>query len=154
VEQLVESPGNPLSAALMNRRVSTHYQAVADTLHYMRDQGPSVSFINHQAAVRKTAEGRQGRAPVYFNGQDEDGTLDGSGEAQSTSVADPPPCGYRLTEKELQQVALTMALHGIDVDHRSRGAFVSMAQPAEPVISLLLDERAMRHAVEAEPRPC
>ena len=152
VEQLEETPGNPISSALMNRRVNTHFQAVADTLHYMRDQGPTVSFVNEQAAVRKTAEGAQQRTPVYFNGQDEDGTLDGSGQAEPTNVADPPPCGYRLTDEELRDVAVTMALHGIRVDERSSGAFVSMAQPAEPVIPLLLDERATRNAVEAEPR--
>ena len=150
VEQLVASPGNPLSAALMNRRVNTHYGAVADTLKFMRDQGPAVSFVNSNAAWRKTREGRDRSAPVYFNGQDEDGTLDGSGEAASTSFA-VPPCGYRLTAKELETVRPAMRLHGIATERRSSGAFVSMAQAAEPVIPLLLDERATRNAVEATP---
>ena len=151
VEQLVESPGNPLSAALMNRRVATHYSAVSDTLLFMREQGPAVSFINTNAALRKTREGANRSAPVYFNGQDDDGTLDGSGEAESTSFADPPPCGYRLTDAETKVAGLAMRLHGIKTKDRASGAFVSMAQAAEPVIPLLLDARASRHAVEAKP---
>ena len=152
VEQLVESPGNPLSAALMNRRVNTHYHAVADTLRFMRDQGSSVSFINASAARRKAREGENRSAPVYFNGQDEDGTLDGSGEAQSTSFADPPPCGYALTAKEFDVADQALNLHGIRYDkRRSGGAFVDMGQAAEPVIPLLLDQRATRHKVEATP---
>jgi len=135
----------------MNRRVNTHYQAVSDTLRFLRDQGPALSFINANAAKRKAREGAQRSAPVYFNGQDEDGTLDGSGEAQSTSFADPAPCGYALTGKEFKTAATTMNLHGIDYKRRTRGAFVSMAQAAEPVIPLLLDARASRHKVEATP---
>lgn len=151
VEQLVESPGNPLSPILMNRRVNTHYQAVADTLRFMRDQGPAMSFVNQSSAQRKTREGAERSAPVYFNGQDEDGTLDGSGQAQSTSFADPPPCGYQLTGDQAAEVGEAMDLHGIQVQPRNDGAFVSMAQAAEPVIPLLLDSRATRHAVSATP---
>ena len=151
VEQLVASPGNPLSAALMNRRVNTHHNAVRDTLTFMREQGPSVSFINANAALRKAREGANRSAPVYFNGQDEDGTLDGSGEAQSTSFADPPPCGYRLTAEEVKVAGRAMKLHGISTERRSSGVFVPMGQDAEPVIPLLLDERASRNAVEAQP---
>jgi hypothetical protein len=149
VEQLEEGPENPVSTLLMNRRVNTHYQAVMDTLRFMRDQGPTVSFINDNSAERKAREGAERSAPVFFNGQDEDGTLDGSGEAQSTSFADPPPCGYSLTGAQYDKVDETMALHGINVQPRSDGAFVSMAQAAEPVIPLLLDARATRHAVTA-----
>ena len=152
VEQLVEGPGNPLSAALMNRRVNTHYGAVADTLRFMRDQGPAAAFVNDNAAKRKTREGARGSAPVYFDGQDEGGTLDGSDGQEPSSVADPPPCGYELSSDQVDTVGLAMQLHGIRTLPRSDGgAFVSMAQPAEPVIPLLLDGRARRHAVEATP---
>jgi hypothetical protein len=141
-----------LTASTANRRVNTHYQAVADSLRYMRDNGEAVAFINDSAAKRKTEEGAEGSRPVYFDGQDEGGTLAGNDGQEPTKVADPPPCGYELTEEQLDEVRLPMDLHGIKVQPRSDGAFVSMAQPAEPVIPLLLDDRGARNSVSAQPR--
>jgi hypothetical protein len=140
------------SAANQNRRVDTHYQAVADTLLYMRDLGPNAMFASSNAAERKALEGAEGSAPVYFNGQDEDLTLLQDGGAEPTSIADPPPCGYELTADQWAEMTLTFLLHGIAATPLDGGgAFVSMAQPAEPVIPLLLDDRGNRNAVSATP---
>jgi predicted deacylase len=140
------------TAAVQRRRVATHYQAVSDTLRFMRDFGRAAMFVSDDAALRKTQEGADRSAPVYFDGQDEDGTLTDNGGAEPTSVADPPPCGYDLTPAQLAEVATAVDLHGIQVQPGSDGAFhVPMAQPAEPVIPLLLDARARRSAVEATP---
>lgn len=140
------------TASTQNRRVDTHYQAVADTLRFMRDMGPTVQFVNSNAAERKSREGGERSAPVYFDGQDEDGTLLGDGGADPSSIADPPPCGYELTAAQFQEVAVTLLLHGIvSVPSEDGGAFISMAQPAEPVIPLLLDGRGNRSSVSATP---
>ena len=137
--------------AVQNRRVDTHYRAVADSLRYMREEVDRVTAATAGAPVRKEAEGRDRSAPVYFDGQDEDGTLDGSGEAEPTTVADPPPCGYALTAEQAAGLATVFDLHGIHAQPRGDGTtFVPMAQPAEPVIPLLLDARGRRNAVEGE----
>jgi hypothetical protein len=52
-----------------------------------------------------------------------------------------------LTAEQKSEVATTLKILGI----KTRGTFVSMAQPAEPLIPLLLDERGTRHSVTAEP---
>ena len=139
-------------AANMNRRVDTHYQAVSDTLLYMRDFGSAAMVVMSNAMERKAREGAERSGKVYFDGQDEDGTLLNDGGADPSSVADPPPCGYLLTAEQASNMAVAFSLHGIAATPADDGgAFVSMAQPAEPVIPLLLDERARRHAVTATP---
>ncbi len=72
--------------------------------------------------------------------------------AESSSVADPPPCGYALTPSQVSSVSPVAALHGTHVDVRQDGSgFVTMAQPTEPLIPLLLDARASRDHVQATP---
>ena len=127
-------------AALQNRRVDAHMVVVLETLRFFREKGTEVSKETTQAAKRKTAEGRTGSAPVYFGGAD-------NAEPAAEAVIDPPPCGYRLTAEQLDQVGTTLKILGI----KAKGTFVSMAQPAEPLIPLLLDERGTRHSVTAEP---
>jgi len=140
------------TAVRQNRRVDTHVQAVADTLSYMRDHGPTVQFVNESSASRKTREGAEQSAPIYFDGQDDDGTIQGNGDADPTVVADPPPCGYNLSEAQLNEVSIAFLLHGVSYSLLPEGgAFVSLAQPAEPVIPLLVDDRGRRNAIGADP---
>jgi hypothetical protein len=139
-------------AANMSRRVDTHYQAVADTLRYMSDFGSTAMLAMADSMERKATEGAEQRGKVYFDGQDEDGTLANDGGAEPTSVADPPPCGYLLTQEQASTMAVVFSLHGIEATPLDDGgAFVSLGQPAEPVIPLLLDERGRRNAVSATP---
>ncbi len=93
-----------------------------------------------EARERAVKEGRMRSEPVYFGGADND-------EPSEDEVQDPPPCGYELSKEQRAQVKLTMALLGI----AARGTYVPMSQESEPVIALLLDERAERHSVAAEP---
>lgn len=137
------------------RRVATHDQAIADTLRFMRDLGPAAAATRDAAEQRKLEEGRDRSAPLFFDGQDEDDTLDGQltgSRAEPTSYADPPPCGYRLTPDQLATASTALELHGIDARLLDDGGgFVSMAQTTEPVVGLLLDGRAERHRVAATP---
>ena len=130
-------------AALQNRRVDAHMMVALEALNYMREKGTTVAQETGAAAKRKTAEGKAGSAPVYFGGGD-------NAEPTAEQIADPPPCGYKLTGEQKGDLATTFKLLGIKV----KGTTVSMAQPAEPMIPLLLDARGTRHAVEAEPIPC
>ena len=147
--------GDLTTGGLQTRRVATHYDAVRHTLRFMRDLGPAMPSINEEAGERKTREGAEGSAPVYFNGQDQDNTVDGmvtGSRAESTVVADPPPCGYALTPAQVADVAQTAALHGTHIDVSEDGSgFVSMAQRTEPLIPLLLDARGSREQVQATP---
>ncbi len=131
-------PGELTSVAeLNNRRVDAHIAVVHAALEYMRAEGDAIAKVTSGAAQRKTAEGRNQSAPVYFDGAD---------NAEPTVMQDPAPCGYRLSGQQLDTMATTFELLGI----KERGGFVSMAQPAEPLIPLLLDERGLRHSVAAE----
>ncbi|MDQ3963294.1 MAG: M14 family metallocarboxypeptidase [Actinomycetota bacterium] len=122
------------------RRVTAHTVAIDATLRFMRLRGTKVASITDEARERAVEEGRERSEPVYFGGADND-------EPSEDEVQDPPPCGYELTKEQRAQVKLTMALLGID----TRGTYVPMDQESEPVIALLLDERAERHSVAAEP---
>lgn len=122
------------------RRVAAHTVAIDATLRFMRERGEKVTDITEQARERAIKEGRLRSEPVYFGGAD-------NTEPSEDEVVDPPPCGYELTMSQVAQVKVTMALLGID----TRGTYVPMGQEAEPVISLLLDERGTRHSVAAKP---
>ena len=138
--------------ALQIRRVDTHMRAVADTLRFMRERGSVVHAAASAAAANDTEWGRTRSRPIYFNGQDEDGTLAGNAGATPTVVADPPPCAYHVGETDLQRVSTALGLHGIATEPQpGGGAVVSLAQPARPVIALLLDARGIRHAANGVP---
>ena len=126
------------SADVRLRRVAAHTVAIDATLRFMRERGTKVANITEQARERAIKEGRLRSEPVYFGGADND-------EPAEEEMQDPPPCGYELSKEQLAQVKLTMSLLGID----ARRTYVPMAQESEPVIALLLDERAERHSVAA-----
>lgn len=152
VVSLAEEATPPL---VRQRRAETHFEAVRHILRYMRELGPATESIRDLAGERKTKEGAERSAPVYFNGQDQDSTVEGmvlGSRADSTSVDDTPPCGYALTASQVSKVAGAAALHGTAIDLLADGSgFVSMAQPTEPLIPLLLDARGSRDHVQATP---
>ena len=124
--------------AVRQRRVAAHVVAIDATLRFMRERGDSIARVTETARERAVKEGRMRSEPVYFGGAD-------NAEPSEDQVQDPPPCGYELTKSQLADVRQTLALLGID----TRGTYVTMAQQAEPVIALLLDERGARHSVTA-----
>lgn len=135
-----EDIGTP--AAVNLRRVASHEGAIADTLRFMREQESIVELATEGAPLRKAREGRERSAPVYFGGADND-------PPQDSEVADPPPCGYRLSGEQAAGMRPVFELHGIRTT--ARGTRVSMAQAAEPLIPLLVDARGARAAVHARP---
>jgi hypothetical protein len=122
------------------RRVAAHTVAIDATLRFMRERGDQVAQVTAAARRRAVKEGRLRNEPVYFGGAD-------NAEPTEEQIQDPPPCGYTLAKDQLQRMRRTMSLLGI----RVRGTYVPMAQGAEPLIPLLLDERGTRHSVAAKP---
>jgi hypothetical protein len=131
------------AAAVNRRRVDSHYVSVLAALRFLREDGENAMQATAGAARRKTAEGRDQSAPVFFDGADNE---------QPSEVQDPPPCGYLLNQKQFRKVSRTMALLDIAALGSTDGVFVPMGQPAEPLIPLVLDARGWRHEVAAEPQ--
>lgn len=147
---LIES--NALGA--MRDRVDAHLATIDCTLAWMRDNAEQASAVADSSRAAKVAEGRDRTEPTWFDGQDEDTTVEGlvvGSRTESTSFQDPPFCGFVLTADQLtDEVEIAFEVHGITARPLEGGAtFVSMAQEAEPVIGLLLDERGFRHLVAA-----
>lgn len=131
-------------AAVRLRRVAAHLVVSDSVLRFMRERGSEASRTTSGAVKRKIAEGRNRSAPVYFGGADNQ-------EPTEEEVVDPPPCGYLLTSEQANSLKQVLKLHGIRTARRGNQTFVSMAQPAEPVIPLLLDARGPRSSTEGEP---
>lgn len=134
-------------AALQLRRVDSQVTVGLITLEFLSEKGPVTAKQTALAARRAIAEGRAGTDPFYFGGADND-------EPSDEEIADPPPCSYTLDKPQFAKVARTLKLLGIKAKKTSAGASVTMAQPTQPLIPLLLDERGMRHSVTATAQSC
>ncbi len=127
-------------AAMVNRRrVDSHLTVIDIALGFLASRGDEVAAATAGARARKTREGAEGSAPVYFGGADN--------QAPTAAQTVAAPCGYRLTAEQLAEVGTQLHLLGVKV----KGDVVPMAQPAEPLIPLMLDARGTRHSVEASP---
>jgi hypothetical protein len=139
------SPDEALDSSAVNRRrVATHTRALRETVRFMREQEDLIVEATAGARVRKALEGQRRSAPVYFGGADNDPPDD-------AMVVDPPPCGYRLTGAQAAKLRPVLTLHAIETRRTFGGVTVSMGQGAEPLIPLLLDGRAARSSVSAQP---
>ena len=135
------------SAANQLRRVTAHRQVITEVLEFMAAEGPNARDVTAGSRERKAAEGRDRSAPLYFGGQEQDSTIDGSGPGPTPEeTIDPPPCAYRLTAAQLEVAQRPLDLHGVRAvaDPGGDGVLVPMGQEAEPVIPLLLDARGER----------
>lgn len=127
-------------ATLNRRRVASQLQVTSDTLRFMREQGDLAKFASDGSPLRAA----RSSAPVYFYGADNDPPTPGE-------IQDPAPIRYDLTADDANNLANLFALHAISTSASDAGVSVPMAQPARPVIPLLLDERARRNAVNGTP---
>jgi hypothetical protein len=142
-----EEVADPTGAATNRRRVASHRTVLDCTLEFMRQRGAEVMTATATAPIRKQGEGLAQNVPVYFSGQDEDGTLSGQG-VPSVQTLYPAPCAYTLTPAQAAQARTALELHGIQViENEDGGLHIPMGQPAEPVIALLLDGRGSRDLV-------
>jgi hypothetical protein len=140
-----QDPQEAAEAARVNRRrVASHRAVLQGLLKFMGERGPEAARVTAEAAGRKAAEGAARNAPLYFDGAD-------NAAPPADKVINPPPCGYRLTAAQVGELGPRLELHGIALLTDAAGSFVSMAQAAEPVIPLLLDERGERHKTKGTP---
>ncbi|MFB7916879.1 M14 family metallocarboxypeptidase [Streptomyces sp. NPDC056061] len=98
------------------------------------------------ATAASRAAGWKDRGPVHLGGADNEPP--GPGE-----VLRDPPCGYRLTEGQFDEVKDELALHGVTSRRDGGGAYVPLRQSARKLIPLLLDARATYHLTEGRPAP-
>ncbi|HEV2890578.1 MAG TPA: M14 family metallopeptidase [Frankiaceae bacterium] len=131
-------PDEATTAGVQLRRVESHRTTIGCTLGFTAASSSELTAATSAAPARKTEEGRTQSAPVYFSGQDEDTTLSGNGDPE---VAVDAPCAYDLTAAQYADVRDILDLQGIASVPAGGGRRVTMAQPAEPVIPLLLDAR-------------
>lgn len=131
------------TAAVQLRRVDAHLVVSHAVLRFMRERGTEALETTEGSVKRKIAEGRSRSEPVYFGGADNQ-------EPAAEDVVE-APCGYALTGEQAKSLRQVLKLHDIRTLRRAGKVFVSMAQPAEPVIPLLLDARGTRSIADAEP---
>jgi hypothetical protein len=137
---LRNGPEEMNTPAVQMRRVVSHTVAIDAVLRFMRERGPRIAEITRASRARAIKEGKLRNEPVYFGGAD-------NAEPTEEQVVDPPPCGYKLSNRDLTKLRKVLSLLGI----RHSGSFVKMSQTSEPLIPLLLDERGLRHAVAGKP---
>lgn len=153
VSPRLASPGELIDgAANRRRRVDSNTVILDETLAFMDQRGEEAAAVTAGARERKAEEGRTRTGPVYFDGQDDDSTIDQSGdEAGPEDIVDPPPCGYRLTADQAAETAELLELLDVDSFTVGQDTFVLLAQAGKPFIPLLLDERGSRNTVDGEP---
>ncbi|MGW2182717.1 M14 family metallopeptidase [Streptomyces sp. NPDC001732] len=95
------------------------------------------------ATAASRAEGFRDRGPVYLGGADNQAP-------EADRVLQDPPCGYRLTREQFDEVGDELALHGVVSRHDGDGAYVPMRQAARELIPLLLDRRATYHLTNGQ----
>ena len=128
-------------AAVNRRRVASQLQVTTDTLRFMREQGDVAKYASDSAPLRAA---RGDDRPVYFYGADNKAPT-------ASQIQKPAPVRYDITREQADQLETVLALHGIRVSPNGDLVSVPMAQPARPVIPLLLDGRARRDAVQGTP---
>ncbi|MGH2686785.1 MAG: hypothetical protein ACRDJP_15070, partial [Actinomycetota bacterium] len=140
---------DPTGPATNRRRVASHVTVLGCSLEFMRERGAEVMNVTGMAPLRKQGEGLAQNVPVYFSGQDE-GAAPLGGVPDVESIY-PPPCAYLLTPEQAAEAKTAMDLHGIAYVQQEDGSIrVPLGQSAEPIIPLLLDERASRDLVQGE----
>jgi hypothetical protein len=140
------TPEEEADPAMLNRRrVEVNYTSAVGSAQMVAENRARIARQTAEAEERATREGATQDGVVYFAGQD-------NMVPTSSSEVDPTPmCGYRLSGAQLDSQRRTMRLHGISWVPDAEGAFVSMAQPDQPLIPLLLDERSEYRLTEATP---
>lgn len=140
------------SRAARERRVASQRVVLDSMLRFQTEQGEAAWDVTRGADGRKLREGQERSAPVYFSGQDDSRPVQASA---GTGVE--APSGYVVTDADLDgQIELengqsgsrrdaflrAVAGQGIRTEARTDGSLeISMAQPAEPLLPLLLDAR-------------
>lgn len=138
VGQLVETRIDPLTdaekadEALNNRRrVGSQLASLKGAFAFAGQRRARIEAAT--AAAR--AEGLRDKGPVYLGGADNEAPAD-------DKVLGDPPCGYRLTGAQWNEVKPTLDLHGVHAERVGDGVLVPLRQSQRALVPLLLDGRA------------
>lgn len=152
VGMLSETANDPLTpeeeadeSLLNRRRVEVNYTSAVGSAQFIGENRTTVERQTAAAAERATTDGADQAGLVYFAGQDNRLPTDES------EVEPEPMCGYQLTAEQLTALRTNLRTHGITWERNADGAFVSMAQPDQPLIPLLLDKRSEYGITDATP---
>ncbi|RJK94867.1 M14 family metallopeptidase [Vallicoccus soli] len=129
------------------RRVNSQLAAVRGTLSMVLEKRTQLARQTAAARERAAQEGASGDSPYYLGGAD-------NRLPERSEVLFEPPCAYELTAEQFSSVRRTLTLHGIETTRSGGTVTVSMAQEAQPVIPLLLDERAEYEVAAGTPVAC
>ncbi|MFF2961482.1 M14 family metallocarboxypeptidase [Streptomyces sp. NPDC057963] len=143
---LIESRVDALSDAekadpALNSRRRVHSQLTAlDGLLTFTDENRGRIAA---ATAASRAAGFDDRGPVRLGGADNEAP-------EAGRVLQDPPCGYRLTRAQFDDVKDELALHGVASRRDGDGAYVPLRQSARNLIPLLLDGRATYHLTSGQ----
>ncbi|MFB9909118.1 M14 family metallopeptidase [Allokutzneria oryzae] len=147
VGMLLESAVDPKDAAekadpALNarRRVNAHLVSVDSTLKMARERRTQIELATTFSRNLEPFK----REPIYFGGADNQAP-------KPDEVLTQPPCGYRLTAQQFQQVRDKLELHDVHSWSVGDGRFVPLAQQARSLVPLLLDARGQYRITTAEP---
>ncbi|MEY8039739.1 M14 family metallocarboxypeptidase [Saccharopolyspora cebuensis] len=131
--------------ALNNRRrVESQRIALDEVLRMAEQRRPEIQ----RATTAARLAGLRDEGPVYFGGADNE-------PPAPEDVDTDPPCGYRLTAAQHQEVGDELDLHGVrSLPAPDGGRFVPMRQEARALVAVLLDTRADAPLTPAEPVDC
>ncbi|HLR84368.1 MAG TPA: M14 family zinc carboxypeptidase [Nocardioidaceae bacterium] len=140
------TPEEESDPALRNRRrAQVEYSSAVGTVQMVMERRDQLAEQSTAAAERATQKGASQDGVVYFGGQDN------KVPTEDEQVEPEPMCGYQLTGDQLGEVRRTLRLHGITWKRNNQGAYVTMAQPDQPIIPLLLDKRSEYGIMDATP---
>lgn len=135
---LVETPRRGTLSPV--ERVRAQRAAAGGVLEMLREETRRLASGTAASAREATAEGSDGDQRYYYRSPAE--------------YTDSPPCAYELSEEEYRSVEEKLRLHGV-VARFDRGSWrVPAAQPSQPLVGLLLDERAPEALTSGEPFDC
>ncbi len=135
---LVETPRRGTFSTV--ERVAAHRVAAGAVLDMLREETGRLARSTAASAREATAEGADGDERYYYR--------------SPTESTERPPCGYTLTEEEYASVEETLQLHGVAATFDGNSWPVSAAQASQPLVGLLLDERAPEAVASGDPVDC
>lgn len=148
VGQLVETRTDPLTdeekadpAVNNKRRVDSQLAGLKGAFDFATGHRARIEAATTAARTKGLAD----RGPVYLGGADNDAPA-------KDQILQDPPCGYRLTAAQYDDVRDELALHGVRSEPAANGgALVPLRQSQRNLVPLLLDERAQYKLTSGTP---